>query len=406
MKLWREAPHHMIVPRYFIPEDRRGTYEFPFVDLRPQDFPRVEIRHRVTPRDDSQAQAIDTLTQTQAGILNLACGKGKTTVALAAIANNGVPAIVVVNNQGLMVQWETLIRKHWMYTGPVGIVQQNKFDWKHPITLAMIQTLASKSDEWPADFRRHFGIAVFDEVHHLSAPTFVKTADMFFGKRWGLTATPKRADGLEVVYFYHLGRVVYSDLEQQLIPDIWFFHTKVKPATPYEAKEIFCDRSGQENISLIRKWLGLHQARNEIILEEIQKASSIGRKILAITHSRGHAEILHQKLPGSGLCIGKMKAEKRLQMLQECDVTFATVQVAGEALDAPRLDTLFVLTPGGDHNATQQWLGRIQRALPGKKKALAVIFEDDIGFCRGLCGKMRKYLRDQGYPFQKIGRQP
>jgi superfamily II DNA or RNA helicase len=404
IKLWDESVDHLIVPKYYIDPVDYGRYDFEFVKLDQVEFPKTKIQHRVTPRDASQATAIETLTRSDHGILNLACGKGKTTIALAAAANVGTPTIVIVNNRSLMTQWEEMVRKHWSYQGSIGRVQQSEFEWKHPIVVAMIHTLANKSKEWPAEFRRYFGVAIFDEVHHLSAPTFVQTADLFFGRRWGLTATATRADGLEVAIHHHLGPVIYSDLAQSLVPDIWFISTDVAPKTALDATHLFCDRSGLENLAKIRGWLGKHELRNRIIREEIKKAQKSGRKILAVTHSRDQAELLHEQYPGSGLCTGKMKAEERLKMVQERPVTFATIQIASEALDVPSLDTLFVLTPFGDHNALQQCLGRIQRSHPGKKQPMAVILEDNISYCHALCGKMRRYMREKAYPFKKIRR--
>ncbi len=404
VRLWRESENHMIVPRYFIAPEKYDRWDFEFVDLRPKTFPKVRIKHKVIPRDESQARAIEALIKAERGILNLACGKGKTTIALAAAAELGVPTIIVVNNRSLMSQWKDMIRQHWNYQGEIGTVQQKEFNWKHPITLAMIHTLAAKAKDWPADFRRHFGIVIFDEVHHLSAPTFVKTADLFFGRRWGLTATPNRADGLEVAVHYHIGKTIYSDLEQSLIPKAWFVQTRVAPRTEIEAKEAFEDISGQENISKIRGWLGAHAPRNDFIISEIRRAQKAGRKILAITHSLAQAEILHKRYEGSGLCVGRMNARRRLEMIRERPVTFGTAKIAGEALDAPELDTLFILTPFGDHNDMQQCLGRIQRSHPGKRSPMVIILEDNIRYCHALCGKLRQFLRKNGYPSKRIRR--
>lgn len=403
IRLWKSAKDHLIVPRNFIPSGDYGKYGFDFVDLRPTEFPRINIQHQVDPWDDAQAKAIQALQDAEQGLLHLACGKGKTTVALAAAANVGMPTIVIVNEGSLMTQWQNMIHEHWRYEGKIGIVQGKIFDWDYPITVAMIQTLAQKAEEWPADFRRNFGVAIFDEVHHLAAATFVRTADLFFGRRWGLTATPTREDGLEVAVEYHMGDIIFSDTSQTLQPETWFLYTPYKPASKLEEKELFY-AGGQENISKIRGWLGRHAARNKLIINEIKKAAKVGRKILAITHSRDQAELLHERYEGSGLCIGKMDSKKRLQMLKERQVTFATMQIASEGLDAPALDTLFILTPFGNHNALQQCLGRIQRTHPGKKSPLAVVFEDNIKFCHALCGKLRQYLKKQSYTIKKTRR--
>jgi superfamily II DNA or RNA helicase len=401
VRLWKESPHHLIVPKFFITEDKFSRYKFPFVDLSPALFPKVSITHRVKPRDDSQAKAIQALQGAHRGILNLACGKGKTVIALTALASLQTPALVIVHNKSLMQQWSDMISRHLDYKDKIGLVQQDSFDWKHPITLAMIQTLASR--EWPAEFRRYFGVVIYDEVHHLSAPTFVRTADLCFGRRWGLTATPARPDGLETVYFYHLGQVLYSDMEQDLKPETWFIQTGIRPKDRFE-EQAFKDTSGQENISKIRSWLVQNTARNAIILDEIKKARKSGRRILALTHSRMHAQYLQEHTEGAGLAMGGMSPTECLKAFRTKDVVYATAQYSKEALDAPSLDTLFILTPFGDHNALQQSIGRIQRSQEGKKQVMCIVLEDEIGFCHALCGKNRQYLDSQDYPHKRIRR--
>jgi superfamily II DNA or RNA helicase len=403
VRLWKETKHHLVVPKFFISKEQRQLYKFPFTDLQ-IGFDKTDLTHKVTPRDEIQREAIAALVRADNGILNLACGKGKTTIALAAIATVNLPAIIIVQNEGLLTQWHDQIRNHLNYTGPIGVVQQKSFDWKQPITIAMIQTLAKHSLEWSAEFRRYFGIVVYDEVHHLAAPMFMKTADLFFGRRWGLTATATRSDGLESIYYYHLGQIIYQDLTQDLIPMTYFITTGISATTFEEQREIV-DRSREVNIAKLRGWLGRHVARNNLILSEIKDATDNGRKILAITHSRDHAISLHETVRGSGLCIGGMGGEERRDNLRNHNITFATIQAAGEALDDPKLDTLFILTPFGDHNTLQQCLGRIQRSMPGKNRPTVLILEDDIDYCHGLCGKTRRYLRQQKYPFKQVRRQ-
>ena len=56
-----------------------------------------------------------------------------------------------------------------------------------------------------------FGFVIYDECHHLGAEIFsralLKTG---FKYLLGLSATPKRTDGLSKVFEWYLGKIVYS----------------------------------------------------------------------------------------------------------------------------------------------------------------------------------------------------
>jgi CRISPR/Cas system-associated endonuclease/helicase Cas3 len=82
LALWEETEHHIICPREFLPTSEYSRYKFPFIDLRPE-FERVEFKSNITPRNDEQAKALEALLQNDNGILNLACGKGKTVLSTA-----------------------------------------------------------------------------------------------------------------------------------------------------------------------------------------------------------------------------------------------------------------------------------------------------------------------------------
>ena len=216
--LWDESRHHLVVPREFLSPQQYSEFPFEFVDHRPRSFPEVDIDDNITLRDDDQRTAFQSLLDHESGTLNLACWKGKTVLALKLAAVLKVPTIIVVNTTALLEQWKGEIELH-LGVDSVGVIQGPMLDWKdHPITIAMVHTLSQNRETWPMEFRLWFGLVFYDEGHHMSAPVFVRSADLFFGRRYSLTATASRTDGLEAIYQYHLGHVIHSNLEQELIP--------------------------------------------------------------------------------------------------------------------------------------------------------------------------------------------
>jgi superfamily II DNA or RNA helicase len=284
----------------------------------------------------------------------------------------------------------------------LGIIQGTINDWQRPITLAMIHTLALRADEGqlPPGFTKHFGVVFFDEVHHLAAPLFVKTAPLVHGLRYGLTATPKRTDGMEFVYNYHIGPVFFEDMEADLVPRVYFQET---PTYLDLSDSAVKDKSGELNMSRLRSVLGENKEGNLFRAYCIQEALDQGRKILALSHSKNQLRLMHEIFPQSGLIIQETPQKERTGIVKSSQLVFAISRLGVEGLDDAALDSLFYLTPFSAENDLQQGLGRIQRAHGDKSQPVAVIFEDVlIPPLRSMCNKLRKALVAWKVPYQTL----
>ena len=395
-KLWEDSRHHIVCPREYIKPARYPEFPFPFIDITPKRFPRTNIWVKHEPRDEDQRNAFSAFSQVQGGILNLACGKGKTYLALKKAEQLGCPLLVVVHNSYLLNQWvnEAIPEHVELPAGQkVGVIQGEEFDWERPITVAMIHTLAARAAEGrlPPEFRKHFGVVVFDEVHHLSAPVFVTTAPVVSGYRFGLTATEKRLDGMDFIYKYHIGDVFYTDLVQALIPRVYFQQTPVW--VDLKAKEVR-DVRGEVNISKLRSFFGTHVESNNFRAKCIKEALDEGRKILCVSHSKEQLKQLHEMFPGSGLVIQETDPQERSAIVRRSQVTFAIASLGFEGLDDKALDTVFVLVPFSSPNDIQQVMGRIQRHKDDKNTPVLVIFDDTrVKPFHALCNKMRSAFK-------------
>jgi len=400
LNLWDETETHVIVPRDFLPREQYPEFRCEFEEVPPPQFATVKIDDHIDLRDAEQRVAYEALLNHTSGTLNLSCGKGKTVIALKAAATLKVPTIVVVNTTALLEQWKEEIERH-LGVRSVGVLQGSNQDWKgHPIVLAMVHTLSNR--RWPQEFRRRFGLVFYDEGHHMSAPVFVLSADLFYGRRFSLTATASRTDGLEVIYQYHLGRVIHSNLTQELVPNT-VFHT-LKWEMPPEHRKLVVDRNDDVSIPRVRTYLGRLEWRNNVIYEQLLKDLHEGRQILVLSHSVSHVEALHNYLgnAGSGMITGETPQEDRMAILRNANPVFGTFQLAREGLNKPSLDTLYVVTPFSNSNDLQQAWGRIQRRFAGKKEPLVRVFEDTaFTCCVRSCGSLRSVLRKFNYPYDR-----
>jgi superfamily II DNA or RNA helicase len=233
-----------------------------------------------------QREALHALLSTRGGILQLACGKGKTVIFLDYAARLKVPTLIVIDNTQLLEQWKKEINRHLVVPGGVGLIQADVFDWKKAVVLTTYQTLALRADTLPEEVRRWFGLVAWDEGHHVGAPTFSKTADLFYGHRFALTATPDRDDGQHVIYKFHIGPVVYKDLRQDLKPSIYFYWTglgldKENPPTRLATE----DKNNELHIGKLAGFLGRWPQRLDLILKLVRDARKEDRKVLVLSNS-------------------------------------------------------------------------------------------------------------------------
>ena len=107
-----------------------------------------------------------------------------------------------------MTQWKDRILE-FLPNAKIGKIQQNTIDIEDKdIVLSMVQSLSMK--EYPEDTFKSFGLAIFDECHHLGAEVFHKSMTKVASKYMlGLSATPKEKDGLSKVFEWYIGPIVY-----------------------------------------------------------------------------------------------------------------------------------------------------------------------------------------------------
>jgi superfamily II DNA or RNA helicase len=387
---------HVRVPRHFMDAPEPVEVITPTWDRLP-----IESKTVLRPQ---QVDALAAMVDAEHGILNLGCGHGKTVIALNYIASQGVKAIVIVNRTNLISQWRDEALLHLDITrDKIGTVQGNRWEYEGKyIVIASINTLASRYDSLPGGFADSFGVVIFDECHHLSAPMFRKVCPMFSGKRHGLSATPKREDGYERAFMYHLGKVYFSNISQELVPDVVFVKTNLEEDhVSDDAKDV----TGEIHHRKLCAWLGSVPIRNQLILEIVQSMLSAGHKVLCLTHSVDHAKFLNATVKDSGLACGDVDASSRKDEIASHSVSFATIDVAAEALNVPELSCLILATPFGARthgNILQQALGRIQRKHETKLHPIAIFINDfGIHMCSALMRQCKKRLSEWDYPYRE-----
>ncbi len=144
------------------------------------------------------------------GIVVLPTGAGKSFVAERCMALAGRSTLVVVPTIDLMSQW--IGNLHAAFGVEIGALGGGVHDVRD-ITVSTYDSAWMHVDK----YGHRFGMVVFDEVHHLPAPAFMRAAEGLIAPlRLGLTATLERPDGRHVDLF----PVVGPEVHRVEIPDL------------------------------------------------------------------------------------------------------------------------------------------------------------------------------------------
>jgi superfamily II DNA or RNA helicase len=163
-----------------------------------------------------QEQALsEWLAVGSAGVVVLPTGAGKTFVAAMAIHETSLWTLAVVPTIDLLQQWRvSLARALSLDVEQVGVFGGGEKNLQ-PITIITYDSAAL----YPRELRR-FGLLIFDECHHLPAPTYRVIAESAFTPlRLGLSATPERSDMAHVELDELIGTEVYRRSPSELTED-------------------------------------------------------------------------------------------------------------------------------------------------------------------------------------------
>lgn len=147
------------------------------------------------------------------GVVVLPTGTGKTFVAILAIHRSERPALVIAPTIDLMSQWYSELRV--AFDVPVGLLGGGYHDIQ-PLTVTTYDSAHLYVERWG----NRFGLLIFDECHHLPGPTYLASAlGSIAPYRLGLSATPERTDGNEVLLESLIGPIVYRREIKELAGD-------------------------------------------------------------------------------------------------------------------------------------------------------------------------------------------
>ncbi|GAA1181099.1 DEAD/DEAH box helicase [Ornithinimicrobium humiphilum] len=291
--------------------------------------------------------------------------------------------------------------------------------WRH--VFASIQSLSSYGvDNIAPDA---FDVVVIDEFHHSQASTYRRLIRHLEPKELlGLTATPERADGLDVRQFFDGRTAVELRLWDALGADLLCPFHYFAVADNTDLRSISWKRGRYDEGELTNLYTG-NDARAAIVLQQVRDKVPDPHAMRALGFCVGveHARFMAQAFARAGIparaVSGDTPPHERDQALRDLrdrrvNVLFAA-DLFNEGLDLPDVDTVLFLRPTESATIFLQQLGRGLRRT-SEKAVLTVL--DFIGYHRkefsfegkfkALTGSSRRALVDgleRGFPFLPAG---
>jgi superfamily II DNA or RNA helicase/HKD family nuclease len=402
---------------------RRGDGEVnvSLLDVRP--YPHQQIM-----LDDLQSER-ETHNRHQ-NLLIAATGTGKTVVAALdykRLAQGGQrPSLLFIAHRKEILEQALRTYRDVLKDGSFG---ELFVDGTRPIrgrhVFASVQSMSRDAELEKWDPGR-FDVVVVDEFHHAEAVTYRRLLDHFTPRELlGLTATPERADGVNVANYYFDGRVaselrLWDALKADLLVPFHYFGI----ADGCDLQGIRFTRGRYDLGQLSAVYTG-NDARARIILQAVADKVTVPSQMKAlgfcvsVDHARYMADVFNAAgIPSLALSGESRSGERRegLKRLRDGELAcIFAVDLFNEGLDIPMIDTVLMLRPTQSATIFLQQLGRGLRRTEGKA-VLTVLdfvglqnetFRFDLKY-RALTGlsrnRLEKSIRDK-FPFLPPGSQ-
>lgn len=362
-----------------------------------------------------QENAVQMALVALRGVLVAPCGSGKTQMGLEIAARLGKRTLWLTHTHDLLNQ--SMSRAKQVFDLPAsayGTITAGKVELGGIITFATVQTMA-KLDL--SQYRDTWGCVIVDEAHHVAGtPTKLMQFSKVIGSlnaayKFGLTATPKRADGLIKCMYAYLGQKFY-EIDRSAVGDKTCPVEYMQIATGFDCPyDDFINPDGTLNyVALITAVCRDPERNRQIVTVILDLLKLQDSRILVLSERVSQLEQLAQMLENScdlqnrpwQIVTGKTRKDIREQSIMNLKsgkfrLMFSTYQLAKEGLDIPELTHLVLASPNKTDTVITQAVGRVARACEGKKRGIVIDIADDLFPLSNWVKKRERIYRRLGY---------
>jgi superfamily II DNA or RNA helicase len=366
----------------------------------------------MTPRP-YQEPAIQALSRTKRGVLVAPAGAGKTFIACAALNR------ALARRKGIKARVLWLAHTHDL------LAQAHATMGRFPA----IAEGAEVALMCPQSYRGgEYDLVICDEAHRVAGDSWRAPIEAAQA-RWGITATPTRADDLAPLVFARIGPIVYEIPREAVISEGGICHGRVIWHTTGEAMRYDVEKQAEALFAAqwrrVPPWAKSERKAEEMrsrcvwmcVLEEWEKDQAIERTLnsilnqsiaeqrqtIVICRTVEICSALAAKWPTYGTPLhAKLPKKRRPQVIADLRarkylVVFAT-SLADEGLDVPTLDQIVMLAPSRSSRLAEQRTGRVLRSVAGKDHGTIHDFAGEAHYMLAAQAKARaKVYQRLGY---------
>lgn len=307
-----------------------------------------------------------------------ATGSGKSAIGVLDAKQVGKRVLFLAHTKELVEQGAKNFKDLWSEVS-VGRFYESYHDTDTFIVCASVQSIIRNFDLFKPD---DFDYLIIDECHHASAKSYSKILTFFRPKfTLGLTATPERADGEDLLEVFQ--NVAHKlDIKEAVETGVLCPVRCIRIKTNINMSDVRIN--GFKYNALDLEQTIMIPDRNRLIVSTYLEYA-VGKSTVIFCTSVNHANTIAQMLREKGVLaeavsggtktaerkkILKDYAEKKIQVLCACDLL-------NEGWDSPITEVLFMARPTMSKTIYMQQLGRGMRTHQGKDFLMVFDFVDN-----------------------------
>jgi DNA excision repair protein ERCC-3 len=369
-----------------------------------EEFPKLKLEHRPDfQARDYQEEALNRFTSLGGGVVILPPGTGKTVIAVMATVALKAPTLVISNRAQVCEQF----RREYLEKTTVRDIETSvihggsKQRYPKPITLTTYQMASGSSSVSKRIWEHKWGLIVYDEVQHVPATLWSRTAEIQATRRLGLTATPVREDRQEKQIFSLIGPPIMDRgwlemAEEGFIAEVDAYEVRVGISKglrqQYEKasdfNKVLLTANNPSKVRVVKKLLDQYWEDQVLIIGfYLEGAKSLGEQlgIPVITGETSYRrrDELYQAFRGGEL--------KHLLL----------TSVGEEGIDLPNAQVgVNIAGLYGSRMGFSQRFGRVLRPKEGRSKFYELVTVGTVE--EEYSERRRTYLLSKGYSFETI----
>jgi len=279
------------------------------------------------PQKEVKSEAIDILNKTGSVMISCYCGFGKTFMALNIVCKIKMKVLILCHRVVLIKQWKEEIKQFCpnatcQILTPTSEMKDADFYIINSINVP----------KKPREYYKDIGILIVDEAHLVMAEKLSNCMKYVLPRYIiGLTATPYRTDGLDVLLDLYFGK-------HKIIRKLWRKHTVYRVDTGFKP-DVQLNKMGKVDWSSVIDSTCNDENRNEMILKIIRKFKDRVFLVLCKRVSQANylvSRLTEEKEDVTSLIGKNQEYEKKSRIL------VGTCQKAGVGFNNSRVDYLLL----------------------------------------------------------------